>query len=198
MDVSRLSISQETQMRLSQAHVLTRKQRRAIRINAIKELLESHPSTREYGVREIMSAAGYRIDQYQAGYDFVKNLVAKGILIKYPVQGTVKSRYVFIDKNELKKRKKVVYDTIPNKTASDEEDGDVKNEIEVAQSNETNYERLHCEKEKNHSYTMHFTLERRPESSEEFGSKRIASIEMTGLSIEQIKEMIEETLSRVN
>ena len=136
MDVSKLSISQETIAKLNAMAYITPQRKQQIRLNGIKELIYSKPAGHVFTIKDLMRAAGYRCGddsknrQYYAGSAFVKYYINKGVIVKENgIDGPFESPY-HIDESKLTayKKKNVSHKGI---TVSDYIDMKVKKEETV-------------------------------------------------------------------
>lgn len=94
MEVSRLTISQETRSRLNKGLNLNRNDKWRIRFNALKEFIEENPN-RKFSVAELLNACGYIVrnqNDYNNYANFIYKLRKCGALVELDGTG-LKSRY---------------------------------------------------------------------------------------------------------
>ena len=97
MDVSKVTISQETKKKLAESMNLTMKRKGEIRLNGIKALIRSKPAGHKFRLVELINAAGYHHSGsgsrgYQAGSAYITYLVKHGKIIRHNKKG-FKSEY---------------------------------------------------------------------------------------------------------
>jgi hypothetical protein len=97
MEVSRLSIGQETISRINSMAKLGKTRKSQIRFEGIKELIKTHPKGHLFSIKELGSAAGYRVHEqrgYWAAVGFINSLKKNGKLVKLSGKGKNKSAYL--------------------------------------------------------------------------------------------------------
>ena len=89
--INRMSIALETHSQLTRNYgpPLTRKRKREIRFNGIRRLIESKENGHLFSMRDLIEAAGYRVQStsgsdpgYNNGWAFVKGLLDRGVLVR--------------------------------------------------------------------------------------------------------------------
>lgn len=78
MDASKVTISQETREKLSRP--LSAKNKKALKIQLIKEYIRSKPIGTKFSMQELAAAAGYDKNRGAVGWAFVNRLHKNGVI----------------------------------------------------------------------------------------------------------------------
>lgn len=193
MEVTNFQISQETLRKLNAKSNLSAKDRSRIRYEGVKRLVQSKHSGYLFLPKDIMNAAGYRVDksgtkEYQNGMFYLRNLIKRKLLIKGE---RVKGRVEYylpdmkipkkLNKPMLQAKVQVVDRNAPTEDTKETEDKPSPKKSEAS-----------AEK-----YTFELTMSKKNQTAE-FGKTRMAQLEMTDVNIETARKMINDLLDRIS
>lgn len=198
MEVSRLTIAQETISKLS-SYPLSKKRKREIRFDGIKKLIDSGYAGQKFKVGDLIKAAGYRFDSttnksYNNGVAFVSGLIRKGVLVRHEGVGRRPSSYSYTNKSlhGRSARNKVVHVSVRNLMETR-----VKEDVTSRSSQEPKYnldtqsdaveESATKAQHSDTSYCLTLKLEKRGES---YGNEILVDINLNRTSLGKIEETI--------
>ena len=199
MEVSKLSISQETISRLNRSSHLSNTQKRKIRVQGIDSLIKSNPNKR-YSLLEIMSAAGYRHGgkigggAYASGSSFLLLLRKRGVLVKHSPKDRLSRYSVFpekLDNYYNSKNTKVINTTVEDlsKVPTIIDKSKIEEKIEVKHD----YVEDSNESESNREFSFEIIIHEK----KEHGYKKLSSVGMTEVSKSTMRHLVDEVIDKV-
>ncbi len=210
MNVSKVSISAETQKRLNSAYPLSKERKNEIRVEGIKELIRSRPSGALFGIGELGRAAGYKIPakgfvdmssfekrQYWSAQALLKRLHDQDIVRKHIKNGRLSPYTIVEDEQAVAKQSKTIVDTTTTALESFKSHHNLDdNFVEVPQEVTKIPSNVHDVIDNKDCYHIEFTLTRRSELGD-YGAKKVASLDISDTSLDRIKYMIDQLIENV-
>lgn len=214
MDVSRLTISEETRSRLNREMKLTPKDKKRIRCEGIKQYVDLNKG-RKLRAKELYAAAGYRVNDQKSQWNaasFIKNIKDDGILIQ---KGKSWSPcYYEVDLSKLdnyKKRKKsknivnvpiedltkvptMTFGIREDKVAKEADEYTPAPELEIKKDDNPLSEGLTISYPKNE---REFSFELVIREKLDHGLKELGSISMTATDQSTMKELSNQLIDRI-
>ena len=183
MEITRMTLSQETKQRLASVYPASKSRRRQIRIEALKQLSNSKENGHEFPSAEIQKAIGYNNDKkgQSATWSFLKSLRSRpgkyGLRVE---QGDKYGTYVVYDESAVTVKEQKPIDSVVKAAVT------FGQEIEKEKIKQDNSGRC---------YNIHFIIEKR--NGEDYGSTKLVDMSLNKTTLENANKMINEVMKDV-
>jgi hypothetical protein len=214
MEVTKLSISQETQNRLNNAGNLTFKRKRQIRTEGVLNLIRSKPAGHLFKQIELIQAAGYRVQKwdskgYASGYNFITNLIKKGIINKIedgpsftfayciPSDVKIKTTELRVETPREEEVPAISEEELYKMEAAKKAEEAMLRDKRVEDAARSFHTEMNKLKALDSTYSFRLDIHKRPQEGE-FGKTKVAELEMVDVNIGAIRYMVGQLLDNAS